>query len=64
MYIPPSNSQYFSNNYFNNLRMLYDFFHNKQLVILGDLNSRTSTPLFASRHEWYTENPDTVINDC
>ena len=51
MYIPPSNSQYFSVNYFNNLRMLYDFFHNKPLVIIGDLNSGTSTPLLANTHE-------------
>ena len=49
MYIPPPNSQYFSVSYFNNLRMLGDFFRNKQLIILGDLNACFSTPLNRNR---------------
>ena len=62
MYIPPSNSQYFSDKYFNNFRMLCDFFSNKQLVILGDLNARTSTPLLTNNNEYYATNPDTIVN--
>ena len=60
VYIPPSNSTYFSSTYFNNLKMIYEFACDKHLLFLGDLNARTSTPTI--RENKYTKNPDETKN--
>ena len=40
MYIPPNNSLYYNEIYFKNLQLILDYFREKHLIIIGDLNSR------------------------
>ena len=61
LYIPPSNSIYFSESYFTNLELIYNKFKSYQLFIMGDLNCRTSTPEYNS-NLMYTDNPDSTTN--
>ena len=44
MYIPPSNSVYFNEKYFQNLDTIYSIFNSCQLLIMGDLNCRVGIP--------------------
>jgi hypothetical protein len=60
-YIPPSNSKYFDELYFNNLDLIFSKFYSHQLLILGDLNSRIGTPLY-NHSLRYTVNPDGILN--
>ena len=50
MYIPPSNSSYFNEKYFQNLDTIYNTYNKCQLLIMGDLNCRVGIP------------PDTTVN--
>ena len=60
IYIPPSNSIYYDESYFENLDLIYNTFRSHSIIILGDLNSRCGTPIQSKRT--YANNPDTVIN--
>ena len=61
MYIPPSNSAYFDERYFENLDLIFKTFRSYQLIILGDLNSRIGTPSYDATF-CYVQNPDTSTN--
>ena len=61
-YIPPMNSTYFSDRSFDNLHMLNDCFHDRQLVILGDPNARISTPKSSKKNNVYSTNPDLIMS--
>ena len=56
----PSNSMYFEDSYFNNVTLVMNHFKDRQVFIMGDMNSRTGTP----KHEQlqYVTNPDISIN--
>ena len=60
IYIPPNNSAYFDDTYFNNLMLVMNHFKDRHVYIMGDMNSRIGTP----EHEQlqYNENPDNSIN--
>ena len=60
MYLPPSNSVYYDEKYFENLDLIYGMFHSYQLFVVGDLNCRVGTPSHSNIN--YTSNPDTVVN--
>lgn len=61
-YIPPSNSPYYNESYYNNLFMACDsFLLKKDIFILGDLNSRIGNAFSPKGHS-YTLNPDSEIN--
>ena len=59
LYIPPYNSTYFNDTYFNNLLLFMNHFKDRHVYVMGDLNSRTGTP---NGQLEYNENPDTIIN--
>ena len=59
VYIAPNNSPYFTDDYFNNLELVLNHFKNRQIIIIGDMNSRIATPDGPFK---YKPNPDTVIN--
>ena len=61
-YIPPDNSIYYTDIYFENLRLLiHTYVDNKDLYILGDLNSRVGN-VFPSQGFAYRINPDGHCN--
>ena len=60
MYIPPTNSIYFEESYFENLDLIYNTFHSHSIFIMGDLNCRVGTPSHTEIS--YSQNPDTVVN--
>ena len=60
IYIVPSNSKYYTEMYFKNLELMIEHFKNRQIIIIGDMNSRVGTP---TKHMFdYIENPDVTIN--
>lgn len=63
-YIPPNNSVYFDNIYFENLKMISERFLQppKQLILMGDLNSRTGSIDSHNRNFSHAQNPDKTIN--
>ena len=62
MYIPPQNSEYYKDDYFDNLQNIIDLFSKShRLVIVGDLNSRVAN-MFPTRGYKYKNNPDTIVN--
>ena len=62
VYIPAINSKYYTSNpiYFKNLALILDFYKNKTVHIVGDMNARTGTPVLNNRI--YKVNPDYVVN--
>ena len=40
LYIPPINSQFYHDIYFDNLNLIMDRFQNSDIIITGDLNAR------------------------
>ena len=61
-YIPPSNSKYYNEIYYNNLFMACDsFLSKKDIFIIGDLNSRVGNS-FPRKNFTYVPNPDPHIN--
>lgn len=60
MYIPPDNSNFYDDIYFDNLQMILDYFHDDHLLVMGDLN----TTFGDIHHEklTYSMNPDGFIN--
>ena len=62
MYIPPENSHFYNDIYFDNLQMLMNHFHDRQLLIMGDLNSRVGDTKNSEKDLNYHKNPDIAIN--
>ena len=62
LYLPASNSKYYLSNpvYFKNMETILKFYDNNVIYVIGDLNSRTGTPVF--ENTIYVDNPDPVIN--
>ena len=60
LYIPPSNSAYFDDMYFNNLDLVMNHFKDRHVFIMGDMNSRIGTP--SHKQIDYMVNPDNTIN--
>ena len=61
-YIPPSNTVYYTDIYFENLCVILDSFSTtKRLYIIGDLNSRIGNH-FPKYGFNYLENPDDICN--
>ena len=61
IYIPPSNSKYYDDRYFENLDLICTMFQSYKLVITGDLNCRIGS-LSNDVDGSYSENPDTMVN--
>ena len=61
-YIPPSNSTYYNDIYFDNLKLIYEKFNKKKLLLLGDLNARIGNVLYKSQSVRHKPNPDQIIN--
>ena len=61
VYIPPTESKYYSHDYFDALDLVcHTFSNNTQFYAFGDLNSRIATPTSSS--VMYQPNPDLVVN--
>ena len=60
IYIPPNNSTYFDDTYFNNLDLMMNHFKDRHVFVMGDINSRVGTPIHKQLE--YNTNPDTIIN--
>ena len=61
-YIPPSNSIYFDGIYMENLKLLYDKFKIKNLLLIGDLNARVGDVSYSDTTIRHCKNPDDVVN--
>ena len=61
LYISPSNSIYFKDEYFSNLDLIYNRFRSYVFLIMGDLNSRVGTPTYDTDLRYF-DNPDSTIN--
>jgi hypothetical protein len=63
-YIPPHNSVYFNDIYFENLKIISERFllPSKQLVLMGDLNSRIGSLNTNNRNYSHAQNPDNIVN--
>ena len=62
IYIPPSNSPFFREDCYDNLKSIVQYFSNKTVYILGDLNSRYGDLNKCNLDPQYKTNPDTTIN--
>ena len=62
MYIPPSNTKYFSGEYWEHLTLLLSHFKHTPTCIIGDINARFGTPPRFSENIVYKANPDKVVN--
>ena len=61
-YIPPNNSQYYSDELFDQLKGMIDYFiSEKTIYVIGDLNSRFGDLNDISQHQ-YQPNPDKTVN--
>ena len=62
LYIPPGNTRYYTEEYFENLYLLLDFFlTRRELYLVGDLNSRLGNQ-FPQKGYPYMVNSDAIIN--
>ena len=61
IYIPPSNSRYFDDMCFENIKLFLDRFKNRSYYFVDDLNSRLGEWISVKRHQ-YKSNPDKIIN--
>ena len=62
IYLPPIESKFYSNDYFDTLDLICETFaHKKQFYLVGDFNSRIGTPMSSSMQ--YQPNPDTGTNN-
>ena len=62
MYLPPTNSLYYSDEYFDSLSVIFDTFgKSRSIVLFGDFNARIANT-FPKRKFHYKENPDKIIN--
>ena len=62
LYIPPSNTKYYSSEYMENLQLILSNFKNNPTCLIGDLNSRFGEPPRFDDKIVYKSNPDKVIN--
>ena len=60
-YIPPSNSNYFQKEYFDNLELFLEKFKEDSTLCFGDLNTRFGEPRVIRDDANYNPNPDTVV---
>ena len=61
-YIPPNNTNYYTDIYYENLRIILDtFIFNKKIYIFGDMNSRIKND-FPHNNFQYRINPDQYCN--
>ena len=61
-YIPPSNSEYYSDIYMENLKLVYEKLSKKRLLLLGDLNARVGDIVYKDQSIKHNKNPDNTIN--
>ena len=61
IYIAPSNSQYFDELYFENIKLFLERFSKRPCYIVGDLNSRMGDWEYAEGY-YYKTNPDKIVN--
>ena len=62
LYIPPSNTKYFSEEYMEHLQLLLSNFKHIPTCLIGDMNSRFGQPPMFNENIAYNDNPDTIIN--
>ena len=62
LYIPPSNTKYFSEEYWKHLQLLLSHFEHTPTCIIGDINSRFGQPPRNDGGIVYKTNPDKVLN--
>ena len=62
LYIPPSNTKYFSGEYWEHLQLLLSNFEHIPTCIFGDLNSRFGQPPRNGGNIVYKDNPDKILN--
>ena len=62
VYIPPNNTSYYKDEYFDNIRIVLDTLgKSRNIYIVGDLNSRCNNK-FPKRGYDYILNPDPTVN--
>ena len=61
-YIPPANSTYYDDVYIDNLNLIHDKYHSRELIITGDLNARIGDIRCINPAVSYRPNPDTAVN--
>ena len=62
IYIPPGNSIYYSDTYFDNLNLIISsFIKYRTVLVIGDINARIANR-FPTKGIKYKMNPDTIIN--
>ena len=61
-YIPPSNSNYFQKEYFDNLELFLEKLKKFSSLCFGDLNTRFGEPRIIREDANYNPNSDTVVN--
>ena len=62
LYIPPSNTKYFSGEYMEQLQLLLSNFKHIPTCLVGDTNSRFGQPPRFEENIIYKSNPDKVLN--
>ena len=62
LYIPPSNTKYFSVEYLETLQLLLSNFKHTPTCLIGDLNSRLGQPPIFNKDISYKSNSDKVVN--
>ena len=53
---------YYNDIYMENLKLIYEKYHKKKLLLLGDLNARVADIIYKNQLIKHNKNPDTVIN--
>ena len=61
-YIPPANSIYYNDVYIDNLNLIHEKYHSKDLIITGDLNARIGDISCNNPVISHQTNPDTSVN--
>ena len=62
IYIPPSNSVYYSDIYWENLDFIYNKFKASHLIVIDDMNARIGTVKYNNRLFSHNKNPDEIVN--
>ena len=62
LYIPPSNTKYFSVEYMERLQLLLSNFKHVPTCVIGDMNSRFGQPPRFNGDITYKDNPDKILN--
>ena len=61
-YIPPNNSIYYDDIYFDNLNLIHAKYSSRDLIITGDMNTRIGESSCNNPAISYCKNPDTSVN--